>query len=780
MNEKTSSGSGDEIPCLSSLPESESDVEGPEAGAPADSPLRPSRPLFSDFFERVLEGECLRFEAGTEGRASLEILFDSSPDCLLTLSSAGRIEAANPAFCRIFGYEQAELLGFPIDLILPECYRSGFRESLTRALEGGGRSGPEGVIAFRGKRRDGSYLSMDCLLASVELDGKRSAIAFIRDLTFDRELLSQLRESKDHYSALTETITEAILRVDESFTILFANSGVRATFGWTREELVGSNLAKLFPEEVFRQNQGEFLKYFYVDDGDREAMGLARTIELLGLTKHRGIAPMEISFGNSKDFAVRTLTCIIRELSQQKTTERRLHHLAYHDRLTGLGNRDLFNEDVRPALMEGGIPSSSALLFMDLDGFKHINDTMGHPAGDELLVEAARRIRYCLRESDVAYRFGGDEFVVWLPTVGGTRDAGLVGERILRSLRKPFELKSGSAGKARVVVTVSIGAAILPDHGRTVEEATKSADIAMYCSKEAGKNRLTIFNDSLSMKSTREWRLEQEMRQGLVKGEFEMHYQPIVDRDGDILGLEALARWYRDGEVVLPPSEFIPGAEENGVIVPLGAWVMRRAFADFRRLEERGFKDLYLSVNVSAHQLELPDFVSGLTDAIDTGGIDASKVKLEITETTLLRSQAVAGSAFHEIKERFPGIMIAIDDFGTGYSSLSYLSRLPVDTLKIDISFVRALDREQDRKVVNAILTLAESLGLNVVAEGIETNEQLDYFRERRCKGMQGHLFMEALPIGELEARLLALKPARGGRRRARPREVRGTGQRTA
>jgi diguanylate cyclase (GGDEF)-like protein/PAS domain S-box-containing protein len=593
----------------------------------------------------------------------------------------------------------------------------------------------------------------------VDEGESRRVLAVIRDLSVDKELLDQLMESKDHYTALTETITEAIFRIDSDFRILFANSGVKNTFGYDREELIGHNLARLFPEEVFRQHEGEFRKYFYVDDQDRTEIGLKRTIELLGVTKHRGVAPMEISFGNSKDFRGRTLTCIVREISQRKTIERRLKHLAYHDKLTGLGNRDLFNEDMKFVLADSDSEDKRrlALLFMDLDGFKHINDTIGHSAGDELLVETAKRIRFCLRERDSAYRFGGDEFVVLLPEVNEAKDAILVGERLLRSIRKPCELHTGSSGTARVEVGVSIGAAILPDHGRTAEAATKSADIAMYCSKEAGKNRFTLFDDSLNTKSTHNWRLEQEMRQALVNGEFEMHYQPIVDKDGAVLGIEALIRWRRDGKNVLSPAEFIPAAEENGVIVPLGAWLLRRSLMDLRRLDEKGFHSLYMSVNVSCRQLELPDFVEGLSDAIEGAGVDSARVKLEITETTLLRDPGGADSKILAIKKRFPRMTLVIDDFGTGYSSLSYLARLPVDSLKIDISFVRALRSEQNRKVVNAILNLAENLDINVIAEGIETEEQRDYFRERRCKGMQGWLFMKALPLGELERRLVSM-----------------------
>ncbi len=298
----------------------------------------------------------------------------------------------------------------------------------------------------------------------------------------------------------------------------------------------------------------------------------------------------------------------------------------------------------------------------------------------------------------------------------------------------------------------------MPEHGEDAEAATKNADIAMYCSKEAGKNRITVYDESLNTKANKSWRVEQDIRSALVKGEFELHYQPIVAPTGRLLGVEALIRWQRAGSIFMSPASFIPIAEQNGMIIPLGEWVFRRAFIDLRRIERRGFGRIYFSVNVSGRQFEQPDFVRTLCDAIDKAAVDPARLNLELTETTLMNNADDAVAKILEIKKRYPAIMISIDDFGTGYSSLSYLSRLPVDVIKIDISFVRALQDEQNRKVVNSILTLADSLGIDVVAEGIETPEQRSYFSERNCYGMQGHLFMKAQPIAELERRLGLLR----------------------
>ncbi|HUW40494.1 MAG TPA: EAL domain-containing protein [Rectinemataceae bacterium] len=725
---------------------------------------RSSDSIFSQLLERIVQGGGVKVGTSADALISMEILLENCPDAILLLTSGGEITEANPAFCSMYGYTRSELVGAPIFKLIPESYRKSFSDRLDqfRTTEANRHGGADDIIAFRGLKADGTSDSMDCLLSSFDDGEGRGVIAVIRDLSFDREILDQLRASEDHYVALSETITEAIFRLDEDFRILFVNSGVKNTFGFERDELVGRSFMRLFPEEVFRRHEDEFKKYFVIDDLDRSAVGLKRTIELIGLTKNRGVAPMEMSFGNSKEFRGRTLTCIVRDITQRKIMERRLRHLAYHDKLTGLGNRDFFNEDIKEMLKEPPWERGdlAALLFIDLDGFKNINDTFGHAAGDELLVETARRIRVCLRDSDTAYRFGGDEFVALLPVIREVRDAAQVAERILHAIRELYELPTQVQGQARVGVGVSIGVAVMPEHGITAEEATRSADIAMYCSKESGKNRYTIFDESLYARSTQNWRLEQEMRSALVKGEFSLHYQPIVDAEGRILGFEALIRWIRDGKEVMPPPAFIPIAEENGIILPLGAWVFRRSMADRKRLEERGFRRLYFSVNVSAKQFERGDFVESLTDAIDSARIDAAHLTLELTETLLMRDPRDAVRKIAAIKKRYPKIRLSIDDFGTGYSSLSYLSNLPVDSLKIDISFVRALHREQNRKVVNAILNLADSMSIDVIAEGIETASQRSYFRERRCHAMQGFLFGRALPIDELERKLDSLRPA--------------------
>jgi diguanylate cyclase (GGDEF)-like protein/PAS domain S-box-containing protein len=732
------------------------DVE-PRAGS------RNGESIFSQLLLRLIAGRGLKLSDEAEGSGSLEILLENSQDPIILMKSSGVVIEANPVFCQTYGWSRSELSGLNILSLIPEEGWGSFSEKLFGLDEQAPHAHTELVydyFDFKARAKDGAIISSECMLSQIWSGSEQRIIAVIRDASPERALLDQLMETKDHYLALSETITEAIFRLSEDFTIIFVNSGVKNTFGFDREELMNKQFSVLFPEEVFAKHRDEFKKYFIVDDQDRSTLGLKRTIELLGVTKNRGVTPMEMSFGNSRYFSGRTLTCIVRDISQRKIMERRLRHLAYHDKLTGLGNRDLFNEDMKAFLNEPLRESGgrAALLFLDMDGFKHVNDALGHSAGDELLVETARRIRFCLREADAAYRFGGDEFVGFLPEIGEAQQAVIVAERILSSIRQPFEVTTDSHAQARFEISASIGIAVMPEHGEDARAATKSADIAMYCAKEAGKNRVTVYNESLNTKSNKSWRIEQEIRSALVKGEFNLFYQPIVAPSGKLLGLEALIRWRRIGPGFMSPSSFIPIAEENGMIIPLGTWVFRRACIDLLRLEREGFGRIYFSVNVSGRQFEQPDFVRKLSDAIDKAGVDPSRLNLELTETTLMSNADDAVTKMQEIKRRYPSIMLSIDDFGTGYSSLSYLSRLPVDVLKIDISFVRALHDEQNRKVVNSILTLADSLGISVVAEGIETAAQRAYFVERNCYGMQGFLFMKAQPIEELIKRFTAIR----------------------
>jgi len=317
-------------------------------------------------------------------------------------------------------------------------------------------------------------------------------------------------------------------------------------------------------------------------------------------------------------------------------------------------------------------------------------------------------------------------------------------------VRRPFDLGNEGASAGDVAVGVSIGIALAPTHGDTIEALTKAADLAMYSAKEAGKSRFAFYNADLNAKAVEQWELEQGIRAGIERGEFSLYYQPLVDADGEIKGLEALMRWHHPSKGLVSPARFIPIAEETGLIVPLGNWALETAFRDLREWNDSGYPNLYVSINLSPKQFEQKDLVETIGRALERTGAQSANVKLEITETSIMAAPEEAMEKMRTLKERYPGLTIAIDDFGTGYSSLSYLSNLPADIIKIDLSFVINLFTKGNQKIVNAIIGLAHSLGLEVVAEGVESGDQWDYFRTHKCQTLQGYHFNKPVPHTEI------------------------------
>ncbi|TVQ38441.1 MAG: EAL domain-containing protein [Spirochaetaceae bacterium] len=714
--------------------------------------------LFEVLLERVVQGYH-RLNDDQRLAKRLVELARSTTDLVCSVTSTATIRNANTAFRERLGYARDTLAGRSLLDLIDKRYRGAITAQL-QGLHDGLRqrepTRPEDMLLFQLQCADNSRLSVVALAAVIgdtqsDEYPAGTVTVVMRDLSTDRRLIEELRESRDNYDALSETITEAILRINENLEIVFANSAVKTTFGFEPQELRGRHFSALFPESVYRRNEPDFRKYFVVDDQDRRKLGLNNTIEILGRHKNRGVAPMELSFGNSKDYRGRTLTCIIRDITQRKNAERRLRHLAYHDQLTGLGNRDLFEADMRrifetPELFKSGYV---ALMFLDLDGFKQINDTIGHDAGDDLLIQAASRLRKTLRENDAVYRFGGDEFVVLLSFIRERRGASIVANNILGEIRRPFHLTTRTA-QAAASVGVSIGIALIPEDGNSLAAATKAADLAMYSAKESGKNRFAFFDRSLDSRAHDRWQLEQGIRTSLERQEFRMSYQPLYDSAGAILGAEALLRWSSPTHGEVSPMRFIPIAEETGMIVPLGSWAIETAFRDASSWPAANHKPLFISVNLSAKQFERADLVDSITGVINRTHIDPQRIILEVTETCVMSAPEESIATLETIKRRHPGLSVAIDDFGTGYSSLSYLTRLPADIIKIDISFVSNLFAMNNEKIVRAIIHLGHSLGMRIIAEGVETAEQREYFVDKGCFAFQGHHFHRSVPATDI------------------------------
>jgi diguanylate cyclase (GGDEF)-like protein/PAS domain S-box-containing protein len=451
----------------------------------------------------------------------------------------------------------------------------------------------------------------------------------------------------------------------------------------------------------------------------------------------------------------------VQDVTERKRAEEQIRYLAYHDSLTGLGNRRLFKERLGMAVAQARRNAwRSGVLFLDLDHFKRINDTLGHSVGDALLQGVADRLVLSLRESDAVARdempsaisrLGGDEFTILVTAVQDAQDLAKIARRVLESLARPFHLSGHE-----VVISGSIGITAWPDDGDDVELLLRNADTAMYHAKEQGRNNYQFYAASMNAVALRRLILEGKLRRALEQGEFEVHYQPKLSlATGRTCGLEALLRW-RDPEFGLVlPGDFIPIAEETGLIVPLGEWVLRAVCREIAAFRARGVAVPPVSVNLSAHQLRSGRLVEQVHAALRDAGIESRALELEITESVLMQDEPRVVAALETL--RAEGVSISIDDFGTGYSSLAYLRRLPVDALKVDRSFVRDIvERPDDAALAASIVTMARALRLRIVAEGVETEAQRALLQQFGCDEIQGFLISPALPPAEIEARLVA------------------------
>jgi diguanylate cyclase (GGDEF)-like protein len=436
----------------------------------------------------------------------------------------------------------------------------------------------------------------------------------------------------------------------------------------------------------------------------------------------------------------------LRILQQRKRADDRVRHIAFHDDLTSLPNRLTLYQRLDQALSRHRRAGTQlAVLFMDLDRFKVINDSLGHEVGDVLLRQVADRLRAQSREGDTVARMGGDEFVVLVENQATVSDISACARRLVDQLSAPYLL-----GEKACHVTLSIGISVFPSDGNDSQELLKAADVAMYRAKDIGRNNYQYYLPSMNVHTLERLELESDLSRALERGEFLLHYQPRVEiATGLIIGTEALLRWKHPLRGLVPPLDFIPLAEETGLILPIGEWVLATACAQNKAWQDQGLPKLSVAVNLSARQFADPMLLPRLTRIINASGIDPSSLELEITESAAMSGEDRTVAVLEELKSI--GVQIAIDDFGTGYSSLAYLKRFPIDTLKIDRSFIRDIPTDSgDMKITRAIIAMAHSLKLKVVAEGVETAEQLKFLRTQRCDAVQGYFLYRPLPQDEV------------------------------
>ncbi len=546
-----------------------------------------------------------------------------------------------------------------------------------------------------------------------------------------------LRDSELRYHLIMESAGDAIILMDDTGRIIDLNRRAAEQFGYTRSEMQECHGEILFPREIRPE-------CMLRQKGVLES-GQSINTTVMAVRKDTTTFPVELAESRVVFQGNPLLLGIFRDISERKLAEDRIRYLAYHDALTDLPNRMLLNDRLGQTIRHARRHDQMVgVIFLDLDNFKNVNDTLGHDSGDDLLKMAAHRIKSSLREADTVARLGGDEFVVLLPEVPSEAEVNRVAEKILESMNVPFVISGHTFH-----VTCSMGLSLFPRDGADCSDLLRNADEALYRAKKDGRNCVAIHSPELHAATVENLWMENDLRLALTRDELSMHYQPQVDlNSGRIIGAEALLRWQHPTRGLISPAKFIPLAEDKGLMPVLGEWILKTACNQIRLWQDAGLPVVPVAVNLSALQCREPSLPDTVRRVLKNSGVDPTLLELEITEGTLMAQTDVLCNRMVEIKKT--GIRFSLDDFGIGYSSLSYLTRFPIDTLKIDISFVRGMmDDPKDLAVVDTIIDLADNLQLRTVAEGVEKEEQLTLLRLLGCQSMQGYFFSKPLPAAE-------------------------------
>ncbi|MBD9415111.1 EAL domain-containing protein [Pseudomonas sp. PDM16] len=677
-------------------------------------------------------------------------LFQASPEpiCVSRVRDGAFIEV-NPSFCQTFGWQPQEIvgrsapeLGFWVD----ESQRTQLFAKLSQE-----QNLSNEVARFR--TQSGRELS--CVVSSrfIRVDRQLCITTTFRDITERQAAEAALKASQEKFAKAFHSSPDAITITErDSGRYIEVNEGFCRLTGYRPDEVIGHSAFELnvwaYPEERARMVE------LVLNEGR------AYHLEMHGQHRDGSIKLVEVSV---EPIELNNMPCLLlnaRDISELKEAQAQVRHLAYHDPLTNLPNRALLMDRLTQqiALLKRH-NLHGALLFLDLDHFKHINDSLGHPVGDAVLKMVTARLEASVRLEDTVARLGGDEFVVLISGLEGSRtevnrQVRQVAEKLRGLLAEPMLLDGH-----RLQVTPSIGIALLPDHGDNPTDLLKRADIALYRAKDSGRNTIQIFRKAMQDAASERLRLESDLRLALARGEFELYFQPQVDaRDGSVIGCEALLRWSHPTLGPQSPAQFIQVLEESGLILEAGAWVINEACHATARLLRDGLvnrNSFQLCVNISPRQFRQNDFVERVERCLQQSQLPPSMLKLEITEGIVIHNLDDTIAKMRRLKKL--GLSFAMDDFGTGYSSLTYLKRLPVDVLKIDQSFVRdATNDPNDAEIVRAIIAMARSLSLDVIAEGVEQQDQLEFLLQQGCHQYQGYLFSKPVPLLDFHNLLLA------------------------
>jgi len=684
---------------------------------------------------RALEQETTERQAA-ESTAMAETLrqaalLQTASDGVHILDEAGNLTEFSPSFATMLGYEPEEMRSMHLSDWEPEIPVETLPQVISLAMD------REYRFETRHRCKDHSLIDVEINARGASIGGQRYLYASSRNITERKQAEQLLRIAATAFES-----QEGMVVTDCHTVILRVNGAFSRLTGYSAEEVVGHKISLL---QSGRHDAGFYHRMWH----SLQQLG-AWQGEIWNRRKNGEVYPewLSISAVLSEEGSVSHYVATMSDITQRKAAEDKIKHLAFYDPLTQLPNRRLLLDRLQQALDNSAKhQQAGALLFIDLDNFKTLNDTLGHDMGDQLLQAVAERLNGCLRETDTVARLGGDEFVVMLEGLNAqlpqaAEQTRIVGQHILDALAQPYPLHNGWHHS-----TSSLGAVLFMGNATSVEELLKHADLAMYQAKGAGRNTLRFFDPQMQQAVSARAAMENDLRQGLQQQEFQLYYQAQVDANGHITGAEALLRWQRPQYGLVAPAHFIPLAEESGLIVPLGEWVLQTACRQLANwASQPSTAGLSLSVNVSARQFHQPDFVEMVRRTLQQTGAPAQQLKLELTESMLLQDVDDTIAKMQLLKQ--DGVCFSLDDFGTGYSSLAYIKRLPLDQLKIDQSFVRDIDNNaSDVSIIRTIVALAGSMQLQVIAEGVETAPQRQFLLQQHCRAFQGYLFGKPVPI---------------------------------
>ncbi|MCB2187944.1 MAG: EAL domain-containing protein [Deltaproteobacteria bacterium] len=712
---------------------------------PANHPL-PGRIALSPEGEFLdINGLLAEITVLRQREAAYRGMFENAVEGFFQTTPDGAYLNVNPALARIYGYKSpAELMENIKDIERMLYVEPTRRSEFQRIMREEGR-----VQCFESAiyRKGGEVIWISENARRVT--DRQGRILYyegtVVDITDRKQAQEALERSESIFRSLAETAGAAIYIMQEG-EIRYINPATLRLTGYQRRELIGMRAEDLVHEQDRERICGR-------EEGGGGEESRERTEIFRLRTKDGAVRWVEDKFSSIDYQGQPAILGVAIDITDRKKAEAKLTHQAFHDPLTGLPNRALFLDRLQAALGRYRREPSRffAVLFLDLDRFKLVNDSLGHQVGDQLLIEISRRLSGCLRSSDTVARFGGDEFVLLLEGLEEIREVNLVIERIQAELHLPFNLEGHE-----VFTSASIGVVLSQNGYEQAEDVVRDSDIAMYRAKNQGRSRYEVFDSRMHRQALKLLQMENDLRRALERREFVVVYQPIYClQSHELCAVEALLRWEHPARGLVLPEDFIPLAEETGLIVPIGQWVMSEACRELKHWQSRRpeLAELVVCVNLSARQLDQPDLVEQVRDVLQETELEPNCLKLEITESVLMNNASEAIDTLHRLKAL--GVMVAVDDFGTGYSSLSYLHRLPIDTLKVDRSFVSNMKDDQDnREIVRTVISLARTLGLDVVAEGVEESEQETELCNLECQYVQGFLYSQPLSSRELAERM--------------------------